>query len=293
MFCLFLKEELMTNTARISRQTLRAKSAMIGRIQRPMLYSLLAIVIGGLVATGSAQAGIASINTPGTSMATINFDDTNSVAPPAGITNIGPSVSPWNGTTVSLPLTTDPSTSDFAQGDIVGTYIPSSNTYALNLNNVSLSQAAGNTGFADLAFTFNIEYQLDALGLPSQATLFPNFVVSGTVQSSSGSYAAIKGYINYEAVNTAGVMTVLDTVVYNTVWTTPGPFSGIAVGVPVNGTTPALVANTTLTLDGFIRFQVDPATINAQSFMVPEPSTFVLGALGALGLLGCARRRRS
>ncbi len=248
-------------------------------------------LVGMLLFCGGVRAAILGINTPGTSVATVNFDDTNSIAPPSGITNTGPSVSPWNGATVVLPLTTDPNTSDFAKGSIVGSFIPSSNTYSLNFNSINLSQAVGNTGFATLDFTFNIEFQLDALGLPAQPTLYPNFVVNGTVQNTSGSFAAVSGFINYEAVNTAGTISIVDTVNYNSVWNTPGPFSGTAVGVPVNGTTPALVPNTTLTLDGFIRFQVDPATINAQSVMVPEPSTWLLGALGALGILAIYRRR--
>jgi hypothetical protein len=257
-----------------------------------ILPCLLAAFGSGLLFSGTAKAGIAGINTPGTSVATINFDDTNSVAPPAGITNSGPSTSPWNGTTVLLPTTTDPNTADFAKGSIVGSFIPSSNTYSLNFNSINLSQAVGNTGYAELDFTFNIEFQLDGLGLPAQATLYPNFVVNGTVQNASSSFAAISGYINYEAVNTAGTICVVETVNYGNSWTTPGPFSGTVAGVPVNGFTPALVPNTTLTLDGILRFRVDPATINAQSVAAPEPSTCVLGALGAVGLLAFARRRR-
>jgi hypothetical protein len=67
---------------------------------------------------------------------------------------------------------------------------------------------------------------------------------------------------------------------YFSVWNTPGAFSGVAAGVPVTGTTPVLVANTTLTLNGFIQFMVDPATINAESFQVPEPSSIVLLGIG-------------
>ncbi len=262
------------------------------REERALFHFMLAALVGGLLFSSSTQAAIVGINTPGTSIASVNFDDTNSVLPPNGVTNSGPSVSPWNGSTVVLPLTTDPTTLDFAKGSIVGSFIPSSNIYLINFNSINLSQAAGNTGFANLDFAFSIEYQLDNLGLPAQATLYPNFVVNGTVQSSFGSFAAVSGYINYEAVNTAGTISVIETVNYNSVWNTPGPFSGTVVGVPVNGFTPALVPNTTLTLDGFIRFQVDPATINAQSVPAPEPSTCVLGALGALGLLAFARRRR-
>ena len=62
-------------------------------------------------------------------------------------------------------------TSRFAKGSIDGSFIPASNIYAVNLNSVILSQTAGNTGFATLNFDFQIEFQLDAAGLPLQATL--------------------------------------------------------------------------------------------------------------------------
>ena len=253
---------------------------------------MLVALVCGLFFSGSTQAAILGINTPVTSIAVVNFDDTNWVMPPTGITNTGPSVSPWNGSTVLLPTTTDPNTADFAKGSIVGSFIPSSNIYSLNLNSINLSQAAGNTGFADLDFRFSIEYQLDGLGLPAQATLFPNFIVNGTVQNSSGSFAAVTGFINYEAVNTAGTISVIDTVNYNSVWNTPGPFSGTAAGVPINGFTPALIPNTTLTLDGFIKFEVDPATINAQSVPAPEPSTLVLGIAALAGLCFVTLRKK-
>jgi hypothetical protein len=241
----------------------------------------LALVVG-LLFTSTTQAAISGINTPGTSNASVNFNDTNSVAPPAGITNTGPAVSPWNGAAVTLPSTTDPNTSDFATGSIVGSF--AGNTYAINLNTITLTQAVGNTGFADLDFNFSIEYQLDGLGLPTQPTLFPNIIVNGTVQNIASSFALVSGFINYEAVNTAGAISLIETVNYNSIWNTPGPFTGTAFGVPTFGTTPALIPNTTLTLTGFIHFRVDPATINAQSVTVPEPSTLVLGMAGLAGL---------
>jgi MYXO-CTERM domain-containing protein len=54
-----------------------------------------------------------------------------------------------------------------------------------------------------------------------------------------------------------------------------------------------LPANTTLTLNGFIHFIVDPASINAQSTQVPEPSTWALALLGLAALKLVARRRQS
>ena len=152
---------------------------------------------------------------------------------------------------------------------------------------MTLSQLPVNTGQALLWFHFNIEYQLDPAGLPLQTTLYPNFVVNGTVQPTAGSFAAVNGFIDYYGVNTAGTLTLLDTVNYNSTWNTPGSFTGTAFGVPVSGTTPALVGNTTLTLIGDIRFVVDPATINAET--IPEPASIGLLALG--GLLMVRRRK--
>jgi hypothetical protein len=252
---------------------------------------VVAAVLGALAfsAPAAARGAIVGINTPGTSTASIVFDDTFSVAPPAGVTNGGPSSTPWNGSLLSMLTTTDPVTLDFASGDIDATF--AGNTYAINLNNVTLNQMPTNTGTAHLIFTFNVEYQLDATGLPSQPTLYPNFIVNGTVQPSVGSFAAVSGFIDYSGVNTAGTYSVLETVNYNSFWNTPGPFTAVAPGTPVNGTTPIMMGNTTFTMNGVISFQVDPASINAHSQMVPEPSSLALAAM-ALGFAGARRRRR-
>src|SRR4051794_12226146 len=94
--------------------------------------SAVLALLGSLSVSAVSQAAITGINTPVTSGASINFDDTNSVAPPAGVTNSGPSVSPWTGATLTLPSTTDPNTADTATGSIGATFTPSSNIYALN-----------------------------------------------------------------------------------------------------------------------------------------------------------------
>ena len=260
------------------------------RLGHVFLAAVLIALIGGLN-DSVALAAIVGINTPVTSSASITFDDTNSSMPPSGITNSGPSVSPWNGSILSMPLTTDINTGDSAAGNLDASFIFASNIYAINLTGVSLSQFGTNTGYADLYFRFTVEFQLDAAGLPAQPTLFPNFAVTGTVQNIPGSFAAVGGFIDYYGVNTAGVLNVIETVNYNSVWNTPGPFTGTAVGVPVNGTTPLLGPNSVLVLDGLIHFRVDPATINASSVQVPEPSTLVLAVLG-LAPLGIAVRRR-
>ena len=253
--------------------------------QKSCEFAALIALAGGLLLGTTSLAGISGINTPGTSTASIQFDDTTSLDPSSfpGITNITPTVSPWTGAVHSLTSTTDPVTSDNAQGDISASFL--GNAYSVTFSNVSLTQAPLNTGFAHLIFQFNVEYQLDALGLPNQATLFPNFSVNGTVQP--GGFASVSGSIDYYGVNTAGTYSIVETVNYNQLYNVPGPFTGVVAGVPVNGTTPILPANTTMTLVGTINFMVDPASINAESEMVPEPFAPLL-ALPALLL-----RRRS
>lgn len=248
--------------------------------------SSLAALAAAILTGTCAQAQITGINSVSSSAA-IQFDDTTSFDPllTPGTTNTTLTNPAWTGATWSFPFTTDPVTSDTAQGDIAATF--AGNTYAINFTNVALTQALLNTGTAHLIFTFAVEFQLGALGLPSQGTLFPLFNVNGTVQPAG--FALVGGFINYNAVNTAGTISTVETVNYNQLFNLPGAFIGSATGTPVNGTTPALVANTTLTLSGVITFQVDPASIHANSVMVPEPSSALLALLSAPLLL---RRRK-
>lgn len=256
------------------------------RSLHPLLRSAFAALTAALTLSDRADAAISGINTPGTSLASINFDDTNSFSPPPGTTNITPNVSPWNGALFSLPSTTDGTTFDTAQGDIAATFL--GNTYAITFTNIFLQQALFNTGFAKLVFQFNVEFQLDGAGLPLQATLYPIFNVTGTVQI--GGFALVSGFINYNGLNADGTANLLDTVNYNASYVTPGAFSSPAVlGVPGGGTTAALAPNSTLTLDGVFTFIVDPASISANSVMVPEPSSALLALLSLPLLL---RRRK-
>lgn len=258
---------------------------------RAGIIGLLTVLIGCL-ATSGAEAAVAGINTPVTSNVSIVFDDTWSLDPMLnpGVTLGGPNVSPWNGATVSLPLTTDPVTLDTASGDVGATF--AGNTYAINLSNVLLNQFGANTGTAHLIVTFNLEYQLDAAGLPQQPTLYPNFLVNGTVQNTAGSFAALSGWIDYTGVDASGIYSVIETVNYSALWLTPGNFNSTVFGVPVNGITSILPGNSTLTLNGVFVFQVDPASINANSFMVPEPASAALAIVGGVLLLGWYKRRK-
>ncbi len=256
---------------------------------RPLITAFA--LIGGLLLADSARAAVSGINTPAGSSAAIQFNDTTSLNPSffPGITSVNPTVSPWTGAIHTLPLTTDPVTFDFARGDITASVVLGN--YSIALNNVVLNQINPNTGFAHLNFQFSVEFQLDAAGLSSQPTISPIFSVNGTVQNPAGSFAAIKGFIDYYGVNSAGTYSVLETVNYNALYNTPGNFSALVAGVPVNGSTPNLVPNTTLTLVGNIDFMVDPASINVQT-VVPEPGSSSL-LLGFAALSGLLWRRRS
>ena len=250
------------------------------------------VVAGSLLLAASARAAVTSvINSPAGSYSTILFNDTTSLDPllTPGTTSINQTITPWGGGAPinnTLSPTTDPVTFDLAQGDIVADV--TGGNYSIALNNVTLTQAPLNTGFAHLTFQFSVEFQLDSGGLPSQLTLFPNFAVNGTVQNSSGSFAQVKGMINYSGVNTAGTYTVMETVNYYALFNTPGSFSAIVTGVPVNGSTASLIPNTTLTLDGYFDFMVDPASITCQT-VVPEPGSSLLFGLAAVTVL--LRRR--
>jgi len=259
----------------------------LGRIVAgPAVWAAVITGVITLVGHPRAQGAIVGINTPGTSYAAINFDDTNSNGPPLGITNTGPSTSPWNGALISLALTTDPNTTDQAQGDLTATFIPFTNTYGISFSNILLTQPLSTTtGLALLSFSFNVQYQLDAAGLPAQATLFPTFFLNGTVQTPPGSFAAFSGSLDYYGVDISGAFNLQDSVSYFGFWTTPGPFSATVAGTPTVGTTPLLMPNTVFEIQGSFKFQVDPATIGGYSLMVPEPGTWALALAGAALIL--------
>lgn len=261
------------------------KTATYRRLVTPTLGVLSATL---LLATG-ASAQIGGINA-GTSSASIKFNDTSSSVPPSGTTNVTQSTGAWNGTLFSPLFPTDPTTLDFATGNIqaAGAGV----VYSVLPGNIQLSQVNATSGFALLIYNFTVEYIIGS-NLLSQPTLFPNFVVSGTVGSAPGSFASVTGTINYyDFSNAAYVNGLLDTVSYNYLNVTPGAFANAPVnGVPVNGTTPLIPAGANLTLIGSITFTVDPSSISAQSFMVPEPSVGILALFTGLPLL--LRRRRS
>jgi hypothetical protein len=251
--------------------------------------TIVAVSIGGLLLADSVHAQVTGINTPISSYASIQFNDTTSFNPlllPGS--SYSSSISPWGGASQSLASTTDPTTLDLAQGGITAAVI--AGNYSLSLNNVVLNQALVNTGHADLIFQFDVQFQIGAGGLAIQPTVFPNFAINGTVLNLGG-FASVTGSINYYGSSTSnGVFGLMDTVNYNDIYNTPGNFSAIATGVPVNGFTDLLDPNSTLELVGNIDFKVDPADINVQT--VPEPDSNLLLAVGTL-LCGLLLRKRA
>lgn len=242
----------------------------------------------GILLGAATQASVVVINSPATSYSTITWNDTNSVnvAGHPGTSIPVQNVTPWGGAPNTLPLTTDPFTSDTAQGTISAAVIGGS--YSLSLNNVAMTQANLNTGFAVLGFDFWVEFQLDSGGLLSGPAIAPSFAINGTVQNTAGSFASLNGLINYVSVDVSGVATTVGTVPYSWVDNTPGPFSTTVSGtsIPI---LPTLPANSTLELTGYLNFEVDPANFTAN--MVPEPTAGVLLGIGGLAML--LRRRRS
>ena len=255
---------------------------------RRLVTPTLAVLTATLLAAG-ASAQITGINA-GASSATIKFNDTGSTVPPSGTTNVTQSTGAWNGSPFNPLFPTDPITLDFATGGISAGGLGA--VYSVLPTNIQLSQVNATSGFALLIYNFNVEY-IVASNLALQATLFPNFLVSGTVGSTPGSFASVTGTIDYYDVSNAAYNNgLLDTVNYNYMNNTPGAFANAPVnGVPTNGFTPLIPAGANLTLVGTITFIVDPSSISAQSFMVPEPASGILVLLTGLPLL--LRRRRS
>ncbi len=248
-----------------------------------------AVFCYGFVTALPAGAQITGIN-PAVSTAVINFFDNNSFigVNPGGIytqTNFL-----WTGSAYTSSQT-DPTTLDYATGTISASGAGTS--YNINLNNITLTQPVGNTGYADLFFKFTVDFNIGPGGLASLPTSFPNFLASGTVQTGGSGYAYIFGNITYSGVDISGGFGLLDTVTYNWFYNTPGPFANILVtGTPTSGTTPALMPNTIFEVKGEITIEVDPASIDINILEeVPEPTTLALAGMGVAGLM-VARRRK-
>ncbi len=246
-------------------------------------------IICVLLVAGSVEAQIASI-TSAISTGAVQFTDTHSLNPSLNPGSSYGAISvAWTGAPLTLSQT-DPTTLDAANG-ILDASGYGGNNYPITLNNISLSQAVGNTGHADLQVVFVITYQIGALGLPGGLAQYPNLLVSGTVQSAAGSYASVVGNIGYFAVNAAGVFVTSGSINYNFLDNTPGStFNNSPVSVTPAPTLAALPAFSTLVVDGSFTFEVDPASLNVET--VPEPGTQALTVTALSGLLVFCRRRK-
>lgn len=246
-------------------------------------------IICGLLIAGSVGAQITGINS-GISSGAVYFADNNSFNPGPNPGSVYSQYSAgWNGSPLSLSQT-DPTTLDSASGILDASGFGGFN-YPILLNNVTLSQPSVNTGHADLTFQLGISYALGISGLPTALVQYPNFLISGTVQPASTSYASVSGSLYYYDVDAAGVGTLIDSVNYSWNYSTPGTFGPTPVnGSPINANLPTISAGNTLDILGYITFKVDPASINVET--VPEPGTFLLAGLGLAGLLMIGRRRK-
>ena len=251
---------------------------MKARIHTSLATLTAALLLGSL----PAHAWVSGI---GTSTASTEFEDKFSFSPPPGATY---SVA---GTPNTTFFQIDSTTFDLAQGDFVAAFVPLTDTYSVALNNVMLTQATSNTGMATLMFQFSIDFQLDILGLGPQGALAPTFNVFGTVQTTFGSFASVTGFIDYYNPTGGAIGSPIASVTYNSIWNTPGTFTGTAA--PSVANTPALAGFTDLLLVGNILFTVDPASINAQTIPVPEPAAGLLALMSLPALLARRRARRA
>jgi len=256
-------------------------------------YFFGAALIYGSLITESTQAQITGINPAGSS-AVIQFLDTTSFNGIFSGSTYTASSGPWNGSPWSL-VQVDPTTQDSVTGTIAATGAGIS--YNISMNNISLSQQPGNTGFADLTYNFNVRYNIGAGGLPSLPTAYPNFLISGTIQNVLGSYASVVGNLTYSGVDASGVYGTVEQVNYNYFNNTPGAFVNVPIsGVASNGVTPVLGPNTVFDVNGSFTFEVDPAHFEIFNIdITPEPTSLALAVLGVSGLvvgrkLGQAKR---
>jgi len=251
-----------------------------------LAFAFAACFIGSLVTKHSAFAQISGINTL-PSYATLKFNDTLSLNPSASPGALyQQTTGPWAGTPTLTLNQLDSTTLDFANGNINATFAGPS--YAINFSALTLTQPSVNSGNANLFVNFYVEYTMSST-LASQPTLFPTFFINGTVQPGSSSFALMNGTINYYAVDSAGVNSIVDTVTYGYYNNTPGTFSTSVSGTASNGITPNIPAGSTLGLDGSFVFNVDPASLSVTT--VPEPCFgMFLGLAAAFGLL---RRRQA
>ncbi len=156
--------------------------------------------------------------------------------------------------------------------------------YRINIPDFHLTQPVTGSGYATATLEFHIEYQVDAAGFAGPL-IAPQFVVSGTVLNPL-SLAQVIGTVSYSSAASG----VLETLNYGYANNTPGAFSQILTGTPLNNVTSLTFAPNDIFIEsGYFTLLVDPASITFSS--IPEPGTMVIGVV-LLGLLACKRHRR-
>ena len=252
--------------------------------------SSLALLAAAFLAGPAAHAQFVGVN-PLSSSASIVFDDTNSFNPFAG-TSLTNTNATWGGPLHFIPLTTSGPTNDQAEGQVLAQF--TATTYDILFPLTTLTQDLTATGFADLNYQALAEFNTGLGGYGGGGTRYPIFVVSGTVQP--GGFAFVNGTINYYSQILGAVPVLQDTVTYNMIWNNTGSTPISFTNVPVigsfsSGVIPALAGFENLILDANIQFRVDPATITATSYSVPEPGSALLALFAGVPLL--LRRRRA
>jgi hypothetical protein len=254
------------------------------------LQSLALIVSAATGFATSTMAAISAINS-GATNAQLAFDDTNSQNSVAasGTTIYATNQSVWSGNPLGLTVV-DPVTSDsaaFAFRAFGWNFPQAATPYGLNLQNFTVTQQPGGSGFVEATITFRIQYQIDGGGLNITNLFLPQYLVGGTVQT--GGFAMVTGQVDY----TSAALGAMEQVNYGYFNNTPGTFtSQPLVGTPVlNATAFALPSSDTLTIGGYFTAKVDPASITITT--VPEPGVALLCAPAALALLAGCRRRHA
>jgi hypothetical protein len=228
------------------------------------VFALLSILLWA----GSAKAQITGINAVGNSFATNDFIDQASFNPvPNGYGGdyfLGTGNN-WNGSSATFAKT-DPVTSDNSAVTFVAGY--TATTYNVSLNNVAFSQHSGNTGSAYDAIGYDIQFQIGPSGLTTPPAIYPNLVVSGTLQT--GGSASIQGNVYYYDSS----YNLLDTVTYTWSTSTAGPFPSTPVPTTITSANlPSFAANTVLNVQGFWTINVDPGTLNVATVAPPRTLT--------------------
>ena len=147
----------------------------------------------------------------------------------------------------------------------------------------SLTQPAGVNGVTKVSIDYQIDFLLDGGGLPAHTT-FLGYTLAGNVLAG--------GFVEFEAQLLITSLMTGDSSFLTVAYAqyVPGAFN---VDLLALGAMPALPANDTILVDGFVELRGDPFSAGFQP--VPEPgNAFAVLALFAIAAVyGCGRHRRT